>query len=446
MAIYLTLVFGIVGAFMLVDDDDNYLAQIVTWSEVQQEVTEANKVLANLIDQIDPNDEYKFVKVSYPFGLDIVRLGQFQLPVSNNRAVSLHDECIPSTLQELLGKLKVPVGLLLNNAAEVYYETEKRIIPDKVWNKGELVGVWELLDHGIERDTTQLSNLSSGARSIFMLPKISDRISHNRIKRELNIHTSPPNHLSEHRDLFADIACQTDEGRSWRCDLLFFTDKWYETNNSKPWTEFTRYLAEVAWKQSYNCRLQFELNIAWEKAVQMINRKNIYVQPALANHIKHLYAISENIFPAMRFSTNCDNHLGPLNLIQDTYANIYQLKEYMPLLMCPAHINHIQPLYYSLNFPTYFEPCLETKAESRIINDLRLIKQVIEIINDKIGIGSGAIFDYFHAAKDKYNVIKNSNDIPRHDEKLAAYIQNHADTYFPNNSPFLKGCISIETV
>ena len=41
---------------------------IATWHEVRDEVIAVNKQLGSLIDEIDPSDDYKFVKSEYAFG------------------------------------------------------------------------------------------------------------------------------------------------------------------------------------------------------------------------------------------------------------------------------------------------------------------------------------------------------------------------------------------
>ena len=121
------------------------------------------------------------------------------------------------------------------------------------------------------------------------------------------------------------------------------------------------------------------------------------------------------------------------------------LKDYIPLLMSPAFIKNHPTVYYSLNFPTYYEPVIYLKNTPKIMHDLRSIKIVMDIIQKDLAKNLNFQFTYFHTNKDSKNLIKLAKNIPHYDENIRDTINNAKPLQFPCNSVFFNGCVKIST-
>jgi hypothetical protein len=417
---------------------------LVSWDKVRASVHKVNAELGVLLDDLDPGTSHSCLIANYPFGKDIVKTGRFFLPDNYADVISFDDERVPKAIRSLLKYAKIPIGLILDKTAEVYYETPERVIADKLLKNGDIFGVWELFDKPLQKDTAQLSNLAAGARSIFMLPKISDGIAHNRLKKAFNITLPPPRAMREHRDLFAELVKNNELKNEWKCKIIYFTDHWIKQKNNPAWFKLKNYLFQYVWEQSYNCRRQFELHIGWEKILSTMSQHNIYLSPKLSSHIKQLYLIAESVFPGMIFAQKNENEVAPINLIQEIYTDIYQLKNYAPILMHPCHIDAKTPVYYSLNYPNYFESFLPTKSQPRLMDEIRIIAETIEMIQTEIDFNPHPNFSYFHAQGADNHHIRSVDMLKDQEKSTQHYFKNKKNLKFPNMSPFFNGCVKIE--
>ncbi|OGT30753.1 MAG: hypothetical protein A3E87_07300 [Gammaproteobacteria bacterium RIFCSPHIGHO2_12_FULL_35_23] len=420
----------------------NESLEFTSWNKIKFQVYAVNSEFAKLLEELDPGTSDSLIVAHYPFGKDIVKMGQLYLPDQQEILPSNHTH-FAKLSKQFLNYAKIPVGIVLNKSVEVYYETPQRVVSDKLWYQGAILGAWELFDQPIAKDSTQLANISSGARSIFMLPKISDSIAHNRLKKALHIALPPPAHSRQHRDLFATIAANIETNNKWHCSILYLTEQWLIKRNNPAFINLQNYFLKLAWHQSYNCRRQFELNMVWEKVLNTISNQNIYLQPKLSSHLKQLYMIAESVFPGMIFAIDNNNEIAPIKLIQDAYTNIYRLKDYAPLLMHPCHITKDIPVYYSLNYPNYFESFLPTKSVSRLMDEIRIISNIIELIQQKnIDFLPQPSFTYFHPHSLGNHKIEPINAI-LHDASLQKYFKKYKDLALAQNSAFFNGCIKI---
>jgi len=276
-----------------------------------------------------------------------------------------------------------------------------------------------------------------------MLPKISDRVSHNQLVKQLGIACAPPEKLSQHRDVFAQIVSQTEDADPWRCDVLYFPKSWVKKLKLSAGNQLRTFFANIAWSQSYNCRRQFENNIFWEDFLQTISQSNIYFQPKICSHLKQLLLISEGIFPGMVFSSSDNEQIAPVELIQSAYTEVYKLKQYAPILMYPQHVSDMMPVYYSLNYPNYFDPYLPMKAQPRLSDDLRALIIGLGLVLDKAAAQQHTAYQVFHAIPHEQEGIHPSAKILDQEENLRKTLQQFKNKEFPTNSPFFKGCIRI---
>lgn len=142
--------------------------QILTWSEVKNDVQQANSRLASLIDDVAPNDDLDFVKVNYRFGQPIIKEGKIRLPISDTETVDLDNPTISKEIRSRLDYSFVPVALLLSKKSEVCYESQDRVMPTKVFNSGSMFGLWEMFDPPPKEFVKHVWTVFAGVRSLFM--------------------------------------------------------------------------------------------------------------------------------------------------------------------------------------------------------------------------------------------------------------------------------------
>jgi len=229
----------------------------------------------------------------------------------------------------------------------------------------------------------------------------------------------------------------------WRCQILYFSQSLIKKCRANH--PFMHYCFQEAWNQSYNCRRQFENNIFWEKYLNDISQSNRYITPKVCCHLKQLFLIAENIFPGMVFSSSKSEQVAPIKTIQQAYLEIYRLKHYAPILMHPQHIldQRAAAVYYSLNYPNYFDAYLPTKTQSRLMDELVAIQETLKHINEYRDSDKKPSFLCFHAAKGVHRNIFPAQTIVTHEKMLSDYFKKNKHLDFPSNSIFFKGCIRL---
>lgn len=418
------------------------------WQDVRTAVYDANSELAAMIDHFDPSDDFTFIKASYPYGAKILNDGVIFLPKSDGSTIALNHDSVSSTIRKKLSYSPVPMGLVLTKSMEVYFETADRVMPSKLYGKGVFFGLWEVFDCRNQNYKFQkVWNLSAGARTLFMLPRITDHINHGRLRRDFGISEYPPKELLDHNKVFRELAVNTDRNspNKWMCEVLFFNDKWSLLDEDKGninSLNLSNYLYRCAWGQSKNCRNQMDYNVSWEAFANEASRKNLKVKPYMYNTIKHLIAISEGMFPGFISAKN--DFAAPIKLIQDCYINSYLLKDYAPIIMHPAHINNIdnQYVYYSLHLPTLLEWAPRLKGNS-IITDIRELRMLTNLYIQATE-NKHLVYEFFHSEDDPLAEIKSSKQLPIDDPALLASISFPINQEFPINSPFFRGCVRVK--
>lgn len=427
--------------------------EVLTWADVRSEVVAANKELASIIDSISPNSSYKFVRANYAYGDLIVKNGTLQLP-THEAPVSLGHQNIHPEINDQLSYGNIPLMLSLDKDNEVFIDTGSRTVPLNLFHKGNLLGLFETIDSMFRRKTTSSWSVSAGSRSIVMLPKITDKLSLNRLRMFYDIpSTMRVKYLSDHWELFRLVAGHPKFTQQWTNSMLFFGKAWLTGNKNSPdWNRFRNYLFEQAWYQSQFSMGKIDLSLSWEKFVEAISLRNLKPRPYLADQIKHILLIATGKFPAFRPIDN-KQLAAPTNGLRQAFVNIYMLKNYIPTIMhiCPLDAITKHPVYYSLSFPTLLEGSPLNKISTTIMVDIRDIKQLLDTLRkysmEQIGfehhIVDNTQLDYFHVEKDALHEIKASTDIFIEDNGFLADKNAYPERTFCSTSQFLRGCIKI---
>lgn len=416
------------------------------WDEVRSDVKKANPILADLIDKFDPSNQYTFLKVRYLFGDRILNQGLTHLPLKSGGTVPLIHSKVPEILREKLGHRMVPMGVLLSKSIEVFYETDERVMPSKLFGVGSLIGLWEAFDPPPTEFLRSIWNLSAGARSTFMLPSISETGSHAKLRRDFGVTAYPPKSLLNHCNVFIELCRSAAGSCNWFCDVLFFTDKWLEDpKDNLGFLQLHHYWLQQAWKQSINGRNQMSYDVAWEVFSKEVTRRNWKPRAHVINIIKHLLSIGEGIYPGF-MPTAEDETAAPVKFLQDCYIHSYQLKDYAPIIIVPHHLRELDvPVYYSLSMPTQLEHAPKVKKSSTIISDIRELKMLMNVLINSMS-DSYDHYDFFHNEEDQFGEIQPVGNMPITDPRLMMYPVPYGERRFPDNSAFLRGCIKISKV
>src|SRR3990167_11373570 len=117
--------------------------------------------------------------------------------------------------------------MVLHNALEMFITLEDRVIPFSINKPGNIFGLWRVLDRPNEEKLSHTSvfiwNMTAGARSMFMLPKVSEALAHNKLKQGLGIGIDKPRDLLDHWKVFREIAKQPEFTEDWYVEVLFFS-------------------------------------------------------------------------------------------------------------------------------------------------------------------------------------------------------------------------------
>ena len=200
------------------------------WEDLREEVAKLTPVLANIIDDLHSKQlkdkDYTLFKVRYPFGSKISDSGTLHIPNQYGRVVSISDKSIPDEIRNKLSYNPVPLSFVLKNTSEVFTLADNRFIPFKIFTPGEFFGTWELIDPTPFKKQAYNWSFTAGARSIFMLPKISESYSHQKLRSKYGVSLSPPKFLADHYEIFTKIATHPEFVDEWYNEIIFFPQKW----------------------------------------------------------------------------------------------------------------------------------------------------------------------------------------------------------------------------
>jgi hypothetical protein len=423
----------------------------LTWEEARLEFAKINPELTTIIDRISPSKHYKLVKASYAFGDLIINKGTVYLPDEKKSLSPLSDLTTHSNIKSKLTYSTIPLFLTLKKANEVFIDTGSRIIPLNLFNPGSLLGLFESVDYMFNQRATPNWCVSAGARSIFMLPKISENSGLKRLRMHYTLPSSAKlQHISDHWEVFSLIANHENFKQDWQNEIIFFTEDWLLSHKNDPdWVEFHHYLFKHAWQQAQFAIGKIELSLYWESFVDAITSRNLKPTPYLADQVKHIMAIAMSRWPAFRPADD-SQLVAPIKGLQQAFMEVYLLKNYLPTIMHTEILsNNSIPIYYSLYYPTLLEGSPNNKSASTIMLDLRDIKLLLDTYSCSIfNRGTNLLlknndFEYFHVEPDIYQEIKSSKIIFTQDEGFLQGKDKYSSHIFCGTSSFWRGCIRI---
>lgn len=428
----------------------------VNWSEIRSLIKKHNLGLSKIVDEwAPPEKEYYFYRASYRYGDKIHDNGKLNLPLKNGEVVPLNDPLIPNSLQNELSYSSFPIGIILKNTTEVFMPLSNKIMSLAIFGQGVPLGLLETLEAKKSCCLRNVWTITAGARSIFMLPKISDKVSHDRMQKALGMLAHVPRRLIDHAEVFQAID-RAGEG-DWTVDILFFSKKWFEKNESSyNWLRFYHYLHEYLFAYTGFSRNKPTFDVLWHYFSDELTKKKKKPNAYILETVKHLTTMALGAVPGFSVAT-AENLVAPVSKIQDAYMNTYDLK-YAPTIMAPHHfsINENTPAYYSLCHPTMLNTTPRSREPESLISDLFQLKSLINdfkiaLHNDHLKLEStilkdileSAQFNFHHTHPNETYGILDTKNLPALDPALALY-GTHEHT-LASASNFLRSCVTIST-
>ena len=415
----------------------NDILQELDWKDVCQSVEQVNPALAKRLNNISLNNHHKLIKATYSFGDLIVKEGRLCLPIENDK------------LYAQLNYSSIPLSLVLNKSAEVFIENSNHPIPLNILNPGDFFGTFEAVNFMMNKQSSPVWSVSAGARSTFMLPKISDFSGLKRLRAHYNIgHHVHLGSLSDHWDLFRQIALKPNFTQPWKSEMLFFPREWFTNTKDIAWFQFYQFVWEQTWQQAQYAMSDFNLRSHWQACVKMIDARKLKPSPYIMDSIKHLLIIIIGFAPFFKPANILETDL-PLTELEHAFTDIYLLDCYVPTIMSPAIFRMQQPSsmgYYSLAFPTLMSGAYPVKLLTSFMPDLKMIKLIMSHLSENSESSSPlhtVLLQYFHASKDKFQDVQMSHEIPIVDSAFENDQKRFPDRTFCATSPFWRGCIRI---
>lgn len=431
--------------------------EFVSWDDIKQKFERHNPKLYQIVEAIHPNPDWKLVRAVYPFGAKIISGGDLMLPLADGSVTPKNDPRIPRAFNKALSYHAIPLAYTADKNCEIYLLDETRIVPLHVLKHGDLFGVFELIDPDSSLRPISDLFIHSGARTVFMLPKITDSASHKRLAKELRLRSPIPRQFHEQGPLFAEIANSSAIPNKWTNELIFFTKDWITaTNQLTEWMHFKSYLYQYAWQQSQFWRAQSTIGMLWKNFAKAMNRHHLKPHSYLAETVRHLLFIASGSVPSFRPQGHSQDAC-PSKLIQQVYLDVYGLKSQFPTLMATtlfhAHEKNPAPGYYSLSLPTLLDYSGQPKQQMTIIEEERAIKMLMTALESELAstestmshIFNTTCFDYFHTDHDNQEQIQHSQLLAQADPTFMQSNLDIHDKAFAATSLFFRGCLRISS-
>lgn len=431
---------------------------IVTWDHVKDEVAKVNPGFAKVIDKINPDKKHWLVKVAYPYGSFVLKRAVLMLPNAEGNIVPITDSSLDSKLKEGLdyNLNSNPVSMVLKNTFELFLPLEDRVIPFLgLIHPGTPFGAWRILNPHKNLQPKFIWDMTAGARSIFMLPKISEEKKHLKLKKIFNLSANTPKSLMMHWEIFKEIANHPSFKQPWEAEILFFSKQWFEHLEDSEWADFYRYFHDSVWKGTDYLRNQPFWNLIFS-----IILKEYGAKPSgyIVDTVKFLMYIG--VGAQSGFAPARNNSSGPISGLQQVYADEYEIRNYPPIIINPDIFNiysqETNPIYYSLQFPTAPEFTPHSRSRTSYISDLHEIRSLLlrnaqELLSDKFNVNDTpfhdlfkmAKYDYFHNNVELHSGMRNSGEMSGEDKNFLTTLDGVIHENFPDMSAFVKGCIRI---
>ena len=432
---------------------------MVSWAQVNKDVESVNPTLATIINKLKLNKNHLLIKASYPYGSLVMKRSLLMLPNDQGEIVPINDPSIDGKIREALdyNLSSNPVSLVLKNSFEIFLPLDDRTIPlSGVIRPGTAFGAWRVLNPGKAENPAFIWDMTSGARSVFMMPKITETLKYKNLKNKYDLLEDVPRTLMKHWEVFRELASHDLFKQPWDAEILYFSESWFKHLEDPAWAEFYNYFKKSAWGASEFWRNQSIYNLIFSLILNEYEGKPSAYAMDTAKYIIH---VAMGALPGLAPAK--DNLAGPFEEIQRIYEKEYGLN-YAPVILQPTLLDleniNAPPVYYSLNFPNALEFKPNNRVKTNLITDLREIRALIvryerELSSGKFNIENTTLgnvfklvkFDYFHTGSGSPSMygIGESDEMIKSDPSLRRSLLGKEYKEHPNKVMFLNGCIRL---
>lgn len=426
-----------------------------TWKDVRESVRRVNPTLASIIDDLSPSDTYTFYRCAYQYGDEVVKHGDLYLP-NDGELVSIKSPDVSQTIKKEIGynHFSNPLSMVLNNAVEFFIPIEGRIIPYAIMQPGDIFGLGTVFDSFHSHfPPSFLWYMTAGARSVCMLSKISDSVSHRRLVQQYQIHEACPKSLQDHWRIFRELVNSPDFGNPWQVELLYFSQHWVKHLNDKAWIRFRGYLQDLVWEKTAYWRSQFISDLV---LTHIQRQEGIKPSAYIADIVKYLFAVGVGALPG--FMPAIDNALGPFDRVGAAYESVYRMKDYLPIVMQPGYFNSKSKdaVYASLQFLSVMELSPKSNERSSTIADLYAVQSLVKRYLRGITQGDynmngtwlyemaeKVFFRFYHSSASQYPNILDTHVLIEKDSRFQQLLKGRDLSEFPATGRFLRGCVQL---
>lgn len=426
------------------------MIQEVTYAEVAGTILRQNPGLAKAINSLALGKKHRIYRVRYPYGSNLLIRGVLQIPVSHDEIVPIHDKRIPRQIQKDLNAYgTIPLGMVSHNSVELYQQFGDRDCPFSRVGQGKILGLWVMHKDQYSEYTKSLWNMSSGVRSCFILPRISDGRSLKRLSKHFGVETDHVKELPMHWSVIKKIA-QHEEGDKWYSEIIFFSDAWRDSLLNVSWRELKNFLYDVYYKSTLGLRILTAFQSEFSNALRLTN---LQPNPYVIETVKHLYSIAFGISVGHVLAS--DEITMPLEMIQRALMGVYKL-EFSPSLFTLGYFNlqNPQAIYYSLNYTLLPIEIPDSNASVnnavKLANIQRLMDSVLKKIAYSYQDGEPKFIqdmeesvntDFIHAShlQGQESFIEPSQ-VVNVDEQIKEEVARFGKPFCEKNS-FMSGCV-----
>lgn len=430
----------------------------VSWGDIRQDLASANPAFAKLVDAWKLPPSFRLFKAAYKFGQKISNKGRLNLPAKDGSVVALHSDVVPTELQSALSYSSLPLGFITKNTAEVYREVSReRVSPLAFFEPGVPLGLLETLEPAVSCCVRNVWDVVAGARSMFMLAKISDGVSHKKLQKETGIITAQPKEMFDHFSVFRDLYRAGAIKDNWETEIIFLSKEWLQPDfNNLNWLQFYSFLQQYLFAFSGYSRNKPTIDLVWDCFCEELTQIKQRPQSHIYETVRHLFAIACAAVPG--FAPAVDNSVGPISEIQRIYSDIYGLDK-APVIMAPKHFvlnRRYQPVYYSINFLTRFRSLPRGSSKINLSQEIHQIRSLIELFYTAFYDGKLKLentwletvmdsvrFNYFHIEPSQAVGIFDPSEMPSSDPNLLIINGKTTKLPFKHDSRFLRGCVKI---
>jgi hypothetical protein len=447
-----------------IKDDRLHDVFVLNWEEVLKIIYPIKPRLAKRMQENAAQlKNLPFFMVNYPYGTKVIHNRDVRFPLADGGSISFNDPSLPDILRDHLSYtpgVDNPVGMILNKESEFYLQRGERIVSYPVIKTGQTFGFAHIVDAVMNENSetgkkayVSIWNLDAGARTAFVLPKISENQKHANLLETYGIKVEKPSLYSEQQNVFRVLNTSTD--KPWIQPILYFPKQFLDFLKTSEFPTIFQEMSNIhrsgynIWHTTYS-KWDSDINYVFQEA------KANAVSAYAVNIAKHIYLIVANGVPG--FAPATDENMLPKKLIEDAYAKSdgYGLTEYWPFIIQPSQFNAKEPVYYSLGLPTLinynpdtFKGKTQIELLTEIVDALNRVQQyILTKFEDRESVlydtARKARFSFYHddPNPEKHGQgIKSSALLPKEDPRFFK-----KGWTFPHLSQFVRSCIKIDPV